>query len=85
MLKVNKTTLDQLETQYPGIAAYVLRLEDATLPTCPICGSGNTAKVNVGIIGRTISLAAATTKFKLIANGPKPGKHWCNECSKYFE
>ncbi len=25
-----------------------------------------------------------STKFKLIANGPKPGKYFCNTCSEFF-
>jgi hypothetical protein len=39
----------------------------------------------MGIIGRAISIAAATTKFKLIPNGPKPGKYFCYICDKFFD
>lgn len=35
--------------------------------------------------GRTIYVAAATTKFKLIPNGPKPVKYFCNAFDEYFD
>jgi hypothetical protein len=38
----------------------------------------------VGVIGLTIRLAATCHKFKLIGNGPKPGKWFCNSCQKFF-
>jgi hypothetical protein len=38
------------------------------------------ASVQVGVIGLTIRLAATCRKFKLIANGPKPGNWFCNSC-----
>lgn len=84
MLKIDEETLDELESKYPGIREQILGFEEATLPACPRCGSGDTADVNVGIVGRTISIAAATTTFKLIANGPKPGDYFCNECREFF-
>jgi hypothetical protein len=31
-----------------------------------------------------MNTAAATTKFKLIPNGPKRGKYFCNVCKQYF-
>jgi len=85
MLKVNKEALDQIEKQYPGIGKTILYFEKATLPVCPCCGSEDTADAQCGIIGRTINIAAATTKLKLIANGPKPGKHFCNACNRFFD
>ena len=84
MLTANKKTLDYLERDYPGIKASIRRFEKAKLPACPRCGSENTADVQVGIIGRTIHIAGATTKFKLIPNGPKPGEYFCNACNKFF-
>ena len=84
MLKINKETLDHIEKQYPGIGKTILYFEKATLPVCSRCGSEDTADVQCGIIGRTINIAAATTKFKLIANGPKPGKYFCNACNECF-
>jgi hypothetical protein len=84
MQEIDDDTLDELERRYPGIRDQILHFEDASLPACPRCGSQNTAEVNVGIIGRTISIAAATTKFKLIPNGPKPGHYFCNACKTFF-
>jgi len=84
MLKINKETLDHIEKQYPGIGETILYFEKATLPACSRCGSGDTAEAGVGLVGRSINVAAATTKFKLIANGPKPGKYFCNACNEFF-
>jgi hypothetical protein len=85
MLKIDQTTLDNLEKQYDGIIKTILHFENASLPSCVYCQSSDTADVQVGVIGRTICIAGATTKFKLIANGPKPGKYFCNACQKYFD
>ena len=85
MLKVGQATMDDMERQYPGISEQIRRIEERDLPNCPNCGAKDTAEVQCGIIGRTINLAAATTRFKLIANGPKPGSHFCNACGKYFD
>ena len=73
MLKQTKKQLAQWEKQYDGITKQIMQFEKAVLPLCPKCGSNNTADVQVGIIGRTMNISAATTKFRLIANGPKPG------------
>ncbi|MFM7292979.1 MAG: hypothetical protein ACKO6B_17350 [Planctomycetia bacterium] len=54
------------------------------VPACTHCHSGNTASVQVGVIGLTIRLAATCRKFKLIGNGPKPGEWFCNSCHKFF-
>lgn len=83
-LKIDKETLDHMEKQYPGIGKTILYFEKATLPVCSRCGSENTADVGCGIVGRTIYIAAATTKFKLIPNDPKPGKYFCNTCNEFF-
>lgn len=56
----------------------------ADLPPCPDCGSEDTASVQIGVIQRTMNIAAATTKFKLIPNGPKPGPYFCNACDRFF-
>ena len=85
MLKVDDTTLEEMESQHPGIRQTIMRFEYAALPPCPNCRSENTADVQVGIIGRTIYLATATTKFKLIANGPKPGAYFCHQCQRFFD
>jgi hypothetical protein len=84
MLKVDKITLDNMEAGYPGIYADVLRFENALLPSCHHCGSDDTADVQCGLIGRTMSIACATTKFKLLPNGPKPGRYFCNSCREFF-
>jgi len=84
MIKVDEKTLDQMENQHPGIKETILYFENAKLPSCPHCGSENTADVQCGIIGRTIYIATATTKFKLIPNPPKPGSYFCNNCKEFF-
>jgi len=38
----------------------------------------------MGVVGYSMNTAAATTKFKLIPNGPKRGKYFCNVCKQYF-
>lgn len=84
MLKIDKETLDHMEMQHPRITETIRHFEDAKLPACSLCGSTDTASVGCGVIGRTIYLASATTKFKLIPNGPRPGEYFCNTCEKYF-
>ncbi len=84
MLNIDEDNLKRLEKQYPGIVKTILHFEHATLPTCSRCGSEDTADVQCGIVGRTINIAAATTKFKLVPNGPKPGNYFCNACNEYF-
>lgn len=68
MLKIDKQQLEQLEQAYPGITKQILHFEEATFPVCDHCGSKNTAGVQVGVIGRTINIAAATDKFQLVPN-----------------
>ena len=84
MLRVDKKTFTHMEMGYPGIYEQILRFENAQLPSCPCCGSEDTADVQIGIIGRTINIVGATTKFRLIPNGPKPGKYFCNTCKEFF-
>lgn len=85
MLKINGDDFARLEKNYPGITDQIMSRENETLPDCPNCMSNDTAEVNVGFIGRTITIGACTTKFKLIGNGPKPGRYFCNICKKYFD
>ena len=73
-----------MESDYPGIREQILHFDEAALPACPRCGSEDTADVRVGIVGRTINIDAATTKFKLIPNVPKPGIYLCNVCDEFF-
>lgn len=66
MLQANQKTLDEMELRYPGIVVSIMGFENAELPACPLCESGNTAEVQVGIMGRTIYIVGATTKAKLV-------------------
>ena len=84
MLKLDERLLEKSEARYPGIVKQIMRFENATLPPCELCGSKDTADVQIGILGRTITIAAATTKFALIPNGPRPGLYRCNACKHYF-
>ena len=75
-----------LEERYPGITEQIRRFENAELPPCPHCGSSDTASVQVGIIGRTLNIAASTRKFRLVANmSNKGGNYVCNKCGKSFD
>lgn len=85
MEEKDKSRLEKLERDYPGITSNICYFEDAGLPSCAHCGSGDTASVQIGIIGRTMAIAGMTKKFHLIANGPKPGKYFCRTCQKYYD
>jgi hypothetical protein len=84
VLTIDQSQLDRLEEKYPGIGETIRYFEEATYPACSPCHSEDTASVQCGIIGRTINIAAATTRFKLIANGPAPGRYYCNVCKQFF-
>ena len=84
MLKKSQDELDRLEDQYAGIVEHIRRIEDSSLPSCPDCSSNDTAEVGVGVIGRTIAIAAATTKFKLVPNNPLAA-FFCNACQCFFD
>ena len=84
MLRIDPNAVDRLETTYPGIGETIFYFEEATYPACPCCCSQDTASLQCGIIGRTINIAGATTKLKLIANGPRPGQYFCNSCNEFF-
>ncbi|QDS99061.1 hypothetical protein [Adhaeretor mobilis] len=83
MLKVSEEELDAFEQDYQGVKKMILGFESASLPSCANCGSEDTASVQVGIIGRTTRIAAATTKVHLRSNG-RPGDFFCNSCREYF-
>lgn len=83
MLKIGKELIRDMEIKYPGISKTIRFYDKAKLPACPYCHSHDTAKVGCGIIGRTVHLALATTKFRLVANNP-PGKYFCNACNDFF-
>ena len=61
------------------------RFTEMEVPRCTCCGGGDTASVQVGVIGLTIRLAATCRKFKLIGNGPKPGEWFCHGCESFFD
>ena len=83
-MKIDKYRLDELEIDYPDISDSILQFEEAKLPVCSHCGSKDTAKVQCGIVGRTMTIASATTRIKLLANGPVPGEYFCNTCNKFY-
>lgn len=84
MLKITSTRLDELEIEFPEIRSQVLGFEHAQLPPCPKCGSPDTAAVSIGCVGRSLTIATATSKIRLLPNGPAPGPHYCNTCSGFF-
>lgn len=84
MLRVSLDAFKEYDAHYQGFIRQVIKWENAILPSCTKCGSYDTADVNVGIVSRTIHLAGATTKFKLIPNGPRPGRFYCNTCEAFF-
>lgn len=80
--KANKINIEDI---YPGVTEQIQRYKEVELPSCPHCSSSNTARVSYGIIGRSITIAASTSKIKLIGNPPAPGKYFCNACAKFFD
>jgi hypothetical protein len=86
MLKVDQKTLDEMEQQHEGIVKTIMLFESAELPACSHCSSSDTADVQVGVIGRTIYLATATSKVKLVPNvSDRKGRYFCNNCEKFFD
>lgn len=87
MIKVSQETIASVELDHPGITEQIWRFENMVMPPCPYCGSGDIASVQVGIIGRTIDIATATTKFHLIANAARTSyrPYFCLSCRKYFK
>ncbi len=83
MTKELEEQLAHMEENYPGITQQVMRFERMEMPPCPYCGSDDTAIVQVGIIGRSITVAAVSRKVTLVANN-KPGDYRCNLCKEYF-
>ena len=84
MLKRSIEKLMKTEVDYPGFIQSVIHFETMDLPDCPFCGSPDTASVQAGVIGRTIALAGATTRFKLVANREGRPAYYCNRCEEYF-
>jgi len=82
----NKANEPNMEDIYPGVTKQIQRFEEDELPSCPHCGSDYTASVQVGIIGRTITIAASTRRVKLVPNvKDRLGKYFCRGCNKFFD
>jgi hypothetical protein len=74
------------EEQYPGITEQIREFKEMELPSCPHCGSGDTASVQAGVIGRTMRISASTRKIKLVLNRTdEMGRYFCNNCKKYYD
>ena len=84
MLTVSEESIMNMDASYPGIAEQVHRFEAMEIPSCDKCGSGDTAIIQVGLVGRTMYLAMATTKFKLLPNYNGHGIYFCNSCKTQF-
>jgi hypothetical protein len=84
MLTISKAQIRAAERRYPGFKDTLDHYEAQSLPSCPLCGSAETASVSTGIIGRTMALAAATTKIKLVPNS-QPANFYCGACDKFFD
>jgi len=83
MLKVDQEWIDRVDAQRPGFREMVESWDAMELPSCTSCGSADTAKVSAGLVGRSIHLAGATTKIRLLPNG-HPADYYCNQCKQYF-
>ena len=75
MLKVDDAWLERAEQKYPGLRKTVAYYEAQTLPACPTCGSAETAEV-WWAGRRSLLVAAATSKTKLLPNG-HPADFYC--------
>lgn len=84
MIKVSENEIRHMEKQHPGITEQIRDFENMEIPQCTKCGSTDTASIQVGVIGRTMYLAMATTKFKLFPNGNGKGIYFCNTCKVQF-
>ena len=85
MIKVDQQEIEIMEHRYPGIKEQIEHFEALDLPACPKGGSSDTASVQAGVIGRTVLITAATTKFYLMANYNGKGRYFCNSCRKQFK
>lgn len=84
VLKVDEAAMKRIEKLHPGIREDIDSYESLNLPPCPSCGSADTAAVSAGIVGRSIHVAVATTKIRLLPN-PVPEDYFCNRCREYFD
>ena len=84
MIRLTRTQIEALEERYEGITDWITRFEKEVVYACPKCGSTDTALVQVGVVGRLLAIAAATSKVAIVLNGPKPGKYKCHVCRTYY-
>lgn len=84
MIKVSIAIINRMEKMFPGIIATIQWYEALELPPCVFCRSPDTASAQAGVIGRTIHLQAATTKFRLTTGGFSQGIYVCNACGRQF-
>ena len=83
MLKITDDAIQELDRRYPAFRSTLESYESLRLPVCPQCRSEDTATVAAGIIGRSLAMATATTKLKLVPNG-HPGDYYCWSCDHFF-
>ena len=87
MLRYSEKQLRRVETNYAGVRESIEYYEAMDIPTCPSCASDDTALIQVGLIGRTMTIAGGTTKFKLIPYRREPKwkkKFFCRACEETF-
>jgi hypothetical protein len=84
MIRVDEEWLERVETLHPGIGRSIAYYEGLDVPPCPKCASADTASVSAGIVGRSIHVACATSKMRLVPNG-HPADYYCNSCGRYFD
>jgi hypothetical protein len=85
MPRKSKKEREALESSYVGIWEQIKEFENTPIKPCPHCESDNTALVQVGIIGRSVNIAASTLKIKLVPNPKnKLRRFFCNSCGKFF-
>jgi hypothetical protein len=82
MVTTDPEWLSRAERGYPGFQKALAYYESLRLPVCPRCG-GEPSTLISGLTGRTIALAAATTRVKLLANR-RAGNFFCSRCDELF-
>ncbi len=84
MIKVTDKELAELEFQYSGILEQIRRFDAAPMPACPLCGSMYTASIQIGAVGRVLSIMRATDKVVVQFNGPGD-RFWCHACRQSWK
>jgi hypothetical protein len=83
-MRVDECTINEWERLYPGIRETILHFENSNQLPCTYCGASDTGNAQVGFTGRSIHIARATSKFKLLVNGPIHGQNFCSQCRRHF-